>query len=427
MTGPQATTQHHGLGRSKQRRRRSRVVAATIASTCLAAGVLASQAGSPAVAHSRHHSAFMQRNLVSDLPGRAELRDNNVKNPWGIAFGPTTPIWVNNNFNPASDCGSQDCIPAPETLLTKVTLYRGATRADDRVVKVPLEVTASAPTGMVFNPTSRFLIDQGNGEGPVPALFMFNETVPNATGDGPEGRITGWSPATAPPNPTTTTSTAARKNGGFPQGLALVPGGDGRGPRLLVVGNPDGGVAIYNSRFHELAPRGRFVDPHAADQGMAAYNVMYLKGRVYVTYTDFVKKSAVSVFRPDGTFRKRLFTNGARGPLVAPWGLAIAPDDWGRFGGDLLVGNVDNGKINAFDRHDGDFEGTLRDGHGDPIVNIGLWGIAFGNGVIGTPRTLLFSAGIGSGPDGAPGPDGNDTYAHGLVGLIQPVGHDDDD
>src|SRR3954454_11760410 len=161
MTGPQATTQHHGLGRSKQRRRRGRVVAATIASTCLAAGVLASQAGSPAVAHSRHHSAFMQRNLVSDITGLAELDNSDLKNPWGIAFGATTPLWVN---SAGDDAGQAH----------KIQLFAGATRPGDPIVKLPLAVDATSPTAMVVNDDpSAFLIDQG--QGPVAARFIFNE------------------------------------------------------------------------------------------------------------------------------------------------------------------------------------------------------------------------------------------------------------
>jgi hypothetical protein len=80
---------------------------------------------------------------------------------------------------------------------------------------------------------------------------------------------------------------------------------------------------------------------------------------------------------------------------------------------------VGDGRINAFNRHSGRFEGTLKNARGKEIVNPGLWGIAFGNGVIGTPRTLIFSAGIGS----APGGFGDDGYEHGLVGLIKPVSH----
>jgi hypothetical protein len=84
------------------------------------------------------------------------------------------------------------------------------------------------------------------------------------------------------------------------------------------------------------------------------------------------------------------------------------------------VGNVDDGRINAFDRRDGRFSGTLKDASGEPLVNPGLWGIAFGNGVIGTPRTLIFAAGIGDEVD-------EHVYEHGLVGAIEPSDDEDDD
>src|SRR5262249_60682149 len=70
------------------------------------------------------------------------------------------------------------------------------------------------------------------------------------------------------------------------------------------------------------------------------------------------------------------------GALNAPWGVAVAPHGFGPFGGDLLVGNFGDGRINAF-RRDGVrwvLDGVLRDSHGHPIVLNGLWGIAFGNG-----------------------------------------------
>src|SRR3954465_7223319 len=112
MTGLHPTAERQrGLGTRTGTRRRRMVAAATVASSCLVLGLLASQAGSPAVATTRHHhNAFVQRNLVSDLSGVAELQDRDVKNPWGIAFGPDTPLWVSNNFNPAADCG-ETCIP----------------------------------------------------------------------------------------------------------------------------------------------------------------------------------------------------------------------------------------------------------------------------------------------------------------------------
>ena len=393
---------------------------AGVAAAFATALVIAGTAGSPASARHGDDGGFTQRDLVSDIPGRAELLDPVVKNPWGIAFGPVstpTPLWVNNNFNPASAC--EDCIPAPEDLLTQVTLYQGATSAADPIRKVPLEVTASSPTGIVFNPSSDFAIDRGDGA-PTPARFLFNETFLDASGVEPEGRITGWSNVPVPPAmtpPTTTTSTDARKDPALPFGLALVPAKGDRGNRLLVADGLNGTVDVYDAQFRQVTTPGLFVDPKIAATGFVPYNVMFLKKRVYVSYADPEggPGGAVSVFKANGKFKKRLATNGEVGTLQAPWGMAIAPKHWGKFGGRLLVGNVNDGTINVFNRRNGHFKGTLKDAAGDPLVNPGLWGIAFGNGVIGTPNSLIFAAGIGDEVN-------EHVYEHGLVGLIEPAG-----
>jgi uncharacterized protein (TIGR03118 family) len=367
----------------------------------------------PARSGGEHSNAFRQVNLVSDVPGMAMILDPAVRNPWGIAMGPTTPLWVNNNFNPASDCGSDTCIPKPEDLLTKITLYRGANGVDP-ISKVPLEVTASSPTGMVFNPSEDFVINQDGTQ--TPARFIFNETFVDPAGTAPESMVTGWSPVPAPV--THTTPTAAVKDPALPFGLALVPASGTRGSRLLVADGISGGIDIYDSHFNTLNRPRRYVDPNAAGDGLAAYNVTFLQHKVYVAY--FANSGgAVSVFTPNGRFLKRLFTGA---PLVGPWGMAIAPNNWGRFGGALLVGNVDDGLIHAFNLSTGALLGTVRDAAGKPIVNPGIWGLAFGNGVIGTPRTLLFSAGVGSEAGGF----GDDVYTHGLVGMIEPVGRHDE-
>jgi uncharacterized protein (TIGR03118 family) len=219
-----------------------------------------------------------------------------------------------------------------------------------------------------------------------------------------------------------TTSTAARKVPSLPFGLALIPRSEQRGPRLLVSDALDGSITVYNSAFRNVTRPGQFVDRRAAKNGMAPYNVTFLRGRVYVSYAGD-NGAAVSVFRQDGSLRKRLTTSGPGGRLVEPWGMVIAPRDWGRFGGDLLVGDTGTGRINAFDREDGDFEGTLKDAHGQPLTNPGLWGLRFGNGVIGTRRTLLFAVGMGNEVGSFDG-----FYEHGLIGLIKPVrAHEDGD
>jgi uncharacterized protein (TIGR03118 family) len=287
------------------------------------------------------------------------------------------------------------------------------------VIKVPLEVTASSPFGTVYNPTDSFVIRQGGVT--APARFLFNEAVPQ--GEQPLAQITGWSGASNP-TPTKTVVKATKANS-FQTGLALVPG-DHRhghharkhgssGPHLLAADAVHGVIDVYDGAFRSVRLRGSFDDPRREAEALSPYNVTYLDGRVYVAYTsEQGDHNALSVFKTDGRFIRRLVNDG---PLSGPWGMAIAPHSWGRFSGALLVGNVGDGEINAFNRRSGRLLGTVSDKNGHALVNPGLWGLAFGNGVIGTPDTLLFAAGIGS----APGGFGDDGYSHGLVGLIKPV------
>src|SRR6478752_2814073 len=159
----------------------------------------------PALAGDRHHdrdkdNAFVQTNLVSDLPDlKLPVTDPLLKNPWGIAFGPATPLWTSNQFSNSS------------------TLYRGVDAAT--AVKVPLEVKASSPTGIVFNPTPSFVINQGSVT--AAATFIFNETTFGPTGP-VSSSITGWTSTSVAPERFSTV-TEATKDGAFYTGLALVP------------------------------------------------------------------------------------------------------------------------------------------------------------------------------------------------------------
>ena len=86
--------------------------------------------------------------------------------------------------------------------------------------------------------------------------------------------------------------------------------------------------------------------------------------------------------------------------MNSPWGIAIAPANWGLFGGDLLVGNFGDGKINAYDLN-GNFQGTVADANGNPIVNNGLWALKFGNGGNGgSTNSLYLTAGLNGEADG---------------------------
>jgi hypothetical protein len=88
--------------------------------------------------------------------------------------------------------------------------------------------------------------------------------------------------------------------------------------------------------------------------------------------------------------------------------MVVAPHTWGKFANALLVGNENGGQINAFEPHSGRFLGTVRDATGQQIGEDGLWGMAFGNGVFGTPNDLAIAI-------------GRDQYQHGLVELVHPT------
>src|SRR5207244_1334875 len=118
----------------------------------------------------------------------------------------------------------------------------------------------------------------------------------------------------------------------------------------------------------------------------------------------------VDAFDTHGTLIRRV---ASRGELNSPWGRALAPADFGRFGNDLLVGNFGNGRVHAFDpgrlERNGEFQqrGALQSAERRPIAIDGLWALGFGKGAAnnGPTNTLFFTA----------GPDGEQ---HGLVGTL---------
>ncbi len=232
--------------------------------------------------------------------------------------------------------------------------------------------------------------------------------------DSENGGIDGWNPAVGAtgPGPSTVTEVAVHNGANAVyKGLAIATASDGH-TYLYAANFRSGRVEVYDDTFTPVElPGGLFVDPRIP-AGYAPFNVQELGGQLYVSYAkqdgtlhDDVAGQGhgfVDVFTNDGAFVKRLVT---RGVLNSPWGLAIAPEGFGRFGGALLVGNFGNGHINAFNPATGAREGQLRDPRGRPIVLDGLWGLRFGNGNAAKTSELLFSA-------------GPDDESHGLLGKI---------
>jgi uncharacterized protein (TIGR03118 family) len=308
----------------------------------------------------KHGNVYKQRNLVSDIPGVARITDPNLVNPWGMSAGPATPVWVADNGTDVS------------------TLYSGAIHHSIPVT-LPLVVgiPGGAPTGTVFNPTSGFTLMNG-----APARFIF---------DSEAGTITAW-------NGGTQAQTVHTTPGAIYKGLALAS--EGNATLLYAANFHAGTIDVFNDTFAPTTVPGGFVDANLP-AGFAPFNVQEIAGRLVVAYAkqdaeaeDEVAGAGlgyVDVFDTSGHLIKRLISQGN---LNAPWGLALAPRHFGPFSGDLLVGNFGDGAINAYDPRTGSFEGTLTNRDGNPIAIDGLWALRFGNGVIGTPQTLLFTAGI---------------------------------
>jgi uncharacterized protein (TIGR03118 family) len=175
-------------------------------------------------------------------------------------------------------------------------------------------------------------------------------------------------------------------------------------------------VDIFNSQFAPVSAPGEFTDPQLP-AGYTPFGIQALGSKIYVSYgeqnaqkTDVVPGAGlgvVDVYSANGKLLHHLVSNGPASPLNAPWGLAIAPAGFGPFAGDLLVGNLGNGRINAFNTLTGAFAGVLDNSSGHPIKIGGLWGLMVGNTAFGGSSSLVFSAGPGG-------------YLNGLVGIVKP-------
>ena len=343
------------------------------------------EGGATATATSTAQAGYLQINLVSDVAGTALVTDPQLINPWGVAFSTSSPFWVADNGADVATIYSGD---------VKGSAFGKA----GLVVSIP----GGAPTGQVANTTNDFVVHSGDASGPADFIFASEN-----------GGITGWNPTTG----ATQAQTGVTVPGAVYKGLALA--NTGTANELFATNFAAGTIDVFDSSFHQVTlPTGAFSDP-SLPAGFAPFDIALLNGKLYVTYA---KQNAakhddvagdgngfIDVYNTDGALVQRLVTGdpgNPMSPLNSPWGLAIAPANFGDFSGDLLVGNFGNGKINAFDPNSGAFLGTLTDAGGTPIVIHGLWALAFGNGAAaGSTNTLFFSAGI-------------DREQHGLFGSL---------
>lgn len=325
---------------------------------------------------------YAVHNLVSDGFVPADHTDASLVNPWGVAFNPNGFVWVADNGSGVS------------------TLYDGNGVKNSLVVTIPTHAGGNppgVPTGIVFSSGADFVVKVGTVSGP--SRFIFSTE---------DGTISGWAPNVDPTHAIRVVDNAP--SGAIYKGLAFAANGIGH--FVYATDFHNNRIDIFDANFQQVSSAGRFVDSKIP-RGYAPFGIQNILGNLYVTYAKQDKDAEddvtgpgfgfVDVFNADGVLIRRV---ASAGHLNAPWGLALAPADFGKFSGALLVGNFGDGRINAFDLASGDFLGALRAPGGKPISIDGLWGIQFGNGLLNQPvNTLFFAAGVGD-------------EEHGLYGRI---------
>ena len=333
---------------------------------------------------------YLQHNLISDGFLPADHTDINLVNAWGLVSGPTTPWWI-------ADNGSG-----------KTTLFNVGGNAIVTEFTVPGAGGAQGnPTGLVFNGGAGFVVNNGVGA-PAPARFIF------ASEDGTLSAFKGAPIVTVVPNANAPAHDAVYK------GLAIDSATAGQ--RLYATDFHNGKVDIFDSSFHAVTIPGSFTDPNLP-AGFAPFGIQNINGTIYVTYALQDEDQHDDVAGPGNGFVDAYDISGnliqrvaSAGELNSPWGLALAPNDFGRFSGDLLIGNFGDGRIHAFDPAQltsaGEFEaiGLMHSAAGKPIKIDRLWALQFGHGTTassanGLTNTLFFTA-------------GPDDEAHGLFGTL---------
>ncbi|HWJ34293.1 MAG TPA: TIGR03118 family protein [Steroidobacteraceae bacterium] len=350
-------------------------------------------------------SAFSLTNLVADIAGGTATNvDANLVNPWGLSI-PTGNFfaWIANNHTETS------------------TLYDGNGKAQPHATPLIVSFAASAggttfdPTGIVFNASSSdFIVSSGGASGA--ASFIY---------DGEGGSIAGWSSAVST---TSAVTTYTDTGGAVYKGLAIA---DVAGQAFLYATDfHNNKIDVFDTHFAKQATSATafsFVDS-SIPSGYAPFGIQAVANgasgatQLYVTYAqqqapdnhdnvDGVGLGYVDIFDTSGKLIKQLIAGGA---LDAPWGLALAPGDFGTLSNALLVGNFGDGKINAYDAATGTPIGTLSDSANTPIATPGLWGMAFGNDANNQPHnTLFFTAGTNN--------EANGSYGRIDLGATPPV------
>ncbi len=341
------------------------------------------------------NQGYTEVDLVSDTSSNAPNTDARLVNPWGLVVGPGVE-WVNDNG----------------TGLATVYGAFGFPLSFAINIPAPGGTNAGTPSGLVFNDTWQFVITNDastNCARRAPAALLM------ATED---GTIAAWNFFVSGSNAVLavdhSTSSAVYK------GLAIARLTNGA-PQLYAANFRAGKVDVFDGHFQYVQS---FTDTNVP-AGFAPFNIKNIGGKLFVTFAmqdaaahDDVAgpgNGYIDVFNPDGTLVRRFASQGA---LNSPWGMALAPWNFGPFSHALLVGNFGDGHINAYDLATGNLLGLLTHPDGTDVVIDGLWGLGFA-------WELPFAGGLDDSRFSSPRlyfTAGPNHEADGLFGFIRSVG-----
>jgi uncharacterized protein (TIGR03118 family) len=321
-----------------------------------------------AAAFAQHYT---QTNLVSNSSGVAEVTDPQLVNAWGLARTSGSAWWVADNATGFA------------------TLYNGPGVKQSLVVTIPAadptNKKTGAPTGTISNGSATdFLLAPGEA-----AVFIF------ATAD---GTIAAWNPnvalaqGAAPPSTHAVTVVKTTDGSAY---TGLTSGFIEGKPYLYAANFAKGRVDVYDNAFHPVDLGGEkepFVD-ELLPRDFVPFNVQNIGNDIVVTYafhqpgatfeTDGPGLGYVDIYSTTGQLLQRLEHGNW---LNAPWGVALAPLDFGRFSHNLLVGQFagggtteSSGFIAAYDVATGKFEGLLQDASGATLAINGIWALSPAN------------------------------------------------
>ncbi len=350
--------------------------------------------------------AFKVTNLVSDGSVSATVTDPNFINPWAISASGTW--WI-----AAAGTGYDYAISTVPAISFKV------------IVPPASGTTAGLPAGSVTTGgAAGMLLPNG-----TKASFIFSTL---------DGTISGWNSKLGTANAVSQIAINNSAAGASYPGLAII--NTATASWILAPNFGTGNaIEVYDSTFKSTKLAGTFTDPNLP-AGYSPFSVHVINGQVYVAYAlrspsapyhsvNALGNGVVDIYDLNGNFVSRAVTGGN---LDSPWGVAIAPANFGIYGGALLIGNFGNGMINAYDAKTFAYRGQLNDGTGKPLSYAALWellpgGTAVGNTTAvsgGDTSSVYFTAGLAGESHGLFGAIANDPAASGTptVGLSASTG-----